>query len=107
MYGCRRSPNRKLNRTNLICGRGNQITCFGCSADDEFIFVTKLSWQRKRGGRGRRAAYVQLTVSGGILQSVWGGGDVAGLVSLSAGEIGVVRTFKIPTIKLFFPVSYF
>lgn len=50
MYGCRRSPNRKLNHTNLICGRGNQITCFGCSADDEFIFVTKLSRQRKGGG---------------------------------------------------------
>lgn len=53
MYGCRRSPNRKLNHTNLICGRGNQITCFGCSADDEFIFVTKLSRQRKGGGGDR------------------------------------------------------
>lgn len=53
MYGCRRSPNRKLNHTNLICGRGNQITCFGCSADDEFIFVTKLSQQRKGGGGDR------------------------------------------------------
>ena len=49
MYGCRRSPNRRLNHTNLICGWGNQITCFGFSADDEFIFVTKLSRQRKRG----------------------------------------------------------
>lgn len=47
MYGCERSPDWKLNHTNLICGRGNQITCFGCSADDEFIFVTKLSRQRK------------------------------------------------------------
>lgn len=57
MYGCRRSPNRKLNHTNLICGWGNQITCFGCSADDEFIFVTKLSWQRKGGGGDRVCIY--------------------------------------------------
>lgn len=57
MYGCRRGPNRKLNHTNLICGWGNQITCFGCSADDEFIFVTKLSRQRKR-GRRRLSVYV-------------------------------------------------
>lgn len=95
MYGCRRSPNRKLNHTNLICGRGNQITCFGCSADDEFIFVTKLSWQRKKGVG--ETAYVLCNKA-----SAGGGGDVTGLVSLSAGEIGVVKTFKIPTIKLFF-----
>lgn len=30
----------------------NQITCFGRSADDEFIFVTKLSWQHKMGRFG-------------------------------------------------------
>lgn len=79
MYGCRRSPNRKLNHTNLICGRGNQITCFGCSADDEFIFVTKLSWQRKKGvgetayvlcnkasaGGGRWCHWVSVAVSRG------------------------------------------
>lgn len=56
MYGCRRSPNRKLNHTNSICGSGNQITCFGCYADDEFIFVTKLS------GRCRGAEETQWTV---------------------------------------------
>lgn len=43
-------PKSKLNHTNLICGRANQITCFGCSADDEFILVTKLSGQHKGGG---------------------------------------------------------
>lgn len=63
MYGCRRSPNRKLNHTNLICGWGNQITCFGCSADDEFIFVTKLSQQRK-GGRGDSVYVCVCTVLG-------------------------------------------
>lgn len=64
MYGCRRSPNRKLNHTNLICGRGNQITCFGCSADDEFIFVTKLSRQRKGGGGDR--VYICVCVWTGV-----------------------------------------
>lgn len=47
MYGCWIAPNRKLNHTNLICGRGNQITCFGQSistrAGDEFILVRGLS----------------------------------------------------------------
>lgn len=65
MYGCRRSPNRKLNHTNLICGRGNQITCFGCSADDEFIFVTKLSRQRKGGGGDRVYMCVCVCTVGG------------------------------------------
>lgn len=84
MYGCRRSPNRKLNHTNLICGRANQITCFGCSADEEFIFVTKLSWRRKRGAG--ETGCTRGTVSRGILQSVgWGGGH-RGSVSVRRGD---------------------